>query len=237
MSRKPTCFLLVLVAIVALSGFPAAAFAGGLHLGAAAVGGSQAATVRADTDWGRMPLYFIPNRGQTDSAVAYYVAGADKTVYFTPQGLTFQLAAGDGAAAGSYAVKLDFVGASATTPAGHDPTGAVVSYFTGPDGAQRTGLPTYTTLSYAGLWPGIDLAYSGSASTLKHEFIVGPGADPSQIRLAYRGATVTRNAEGQLVIATPGASFIDDAPVAYQEVGGKRVPVDGWLRARPERRG
>ena len=36
-------------------------------------------------------LYFIENRGQTDSAVHYYLQGKDKTLYFTPTGVTIAL--------------------------------------------------------------------------------------------------------------------------------------------------
>ena len=38
-----------------------------------------------------MPLYFVENRGQVDSRVAYYVQGSDKTIYFTREGVTFAL--------------------------------------------------------------------------------------------------------------------------------------------------
>ena len=47
--------------------------------------------IRIDIDYGKMPLYFIPNQGQMDKQVAYYVQGKDKTIYFTPGGITFAL--------------------------------------------------------------------------------------------------------------------------------------------------
>jgi len=53
---------------------------------------SSIPAVRADLDFGRMPLYFIANRGQLDERVAYYVQGKDKTIYFAPEGLTIALA-------------------------------------------------------------------------------------------------------------------------------------------------
>ena len=58
--------------------------------------GDQAATpsiskVQADLNFGRMPLYFIANEGQLDEQVAYYVQGKDKTLYFTPEGITIAL--------------------------------------------------------------------------------------------------------------------------------------------------
>jgi len=48
-------------------------------------------TLKVDTDYGKMPLYFIPNQGQMDKLVAYYVQGKDKTIYFTPGEITFAL--------------------------------------------------------------------------------------------------------------------------------------------------
>src|SRR5262245_9193728 len=41
--------------------------------------------------YGQLPLYFIENQGQVDGRVAYYVAGKDKTLYFTAQGITIAL--------------------------------------------------------------------------------------------------------------------------------------------------
>ena len=82
-------------------------------------------------------------------------------------------------------------------------------------------------MAYPDLWPGIDLVYSGDTSLLKYTFMVQPGADPGQIRLAYDGASaLTLNEGGQLEVSTPVGGFIDDRPVAYQDVGGERLPVD-----------
>jgi hypothetical protein len=126
-----------------------------------------------------------------------------------------------------WVVKLDFVGATpGVKPVGSDRTGTVISYFQGSPGDWKSGLPSYSRIVYANLWPGIDLAYSGTMDELKYEFIVHPGADPARIRLAYRGASsVQVNAEGRLAVATPSGGFEDGAPVAYQEDSGLRVNV------------
>jgi hypothetical protein len=187
----------------------------------------QAATVQAQMDWGQMPLYFVANQGQMDGRVAYYVQGSDKTLYFTPEGVTFALASPPSAAApeSRWIAKLDFVDANSVQPVGQAQTEAIVSYFKGLPDEWHTGLPTYSKIVYSDLWPGIDLAYSGTVNRLKYEFVVQPGADPARIRLAYRGATVGVNEVGQLAVSTPTGSFQDDAPIAYQEVDGQRVPV------------
>ena len=211
------------------------------------------ATAPARADWGQMPLYFIANQGQIDARVAFYVQGRDKTLYFAPEGITFALtefsadpsspgrehplglAALDSARARAgartrYVIKLDFVEANPVRPVGQDQTDAVISYLKGPPEEWYTGLPTYGGIVYRDLWEGIDLVYSGTVDRLKYEFRLRPGADPARIRLAYRGATVQVNATGQLEVTTPAGGFQDDAPVAYQDVNGQRVPVSvGYL--------
>src|SRR5205085_7567485 len=90
----------------------------------------------------------------------------------------------------------------------------------------KSGLATYATVAYENLWPGIDLIYAGSGDHLKYTFVVKPGADPRQIKLAYRGATgVKVNDGGQLEVTTPADSLRDDKPYSYQQVNGARVPV------------
>ncbi|MCP4541534.1 MAG: hypothetical protein GY832_30760 [Chloroflexi bacterium] len=127
-----------------------------------------------------------------------------------------------------WVVKLDFVNANPDIrPIGQKQTEAVVSYFEGTPDEWHAGLPTYSRIVYTDLWPGIDLVYYGTVNQLKYEFIVHPGTDPAQIRLAYRGATdVTLNAAGQLEVSTPVGGFTDNTPVAYQEINGRRVPVE-----------
>ena len=228
-------------------------------LAAGATAGDAAMRSRAQALLGKLPLYFIENRGQEDPRVAYYLQGRDTAVYFTGTGVTFALTApkADGAAANQppvnavgdtphgrhlpvrrvalapehqsrdrWAVQLDFVGANAVAPRGEDRTPAVVSYFKGADSRSQAGLPTYGSVVYPDLWPGIDLVYTGTAGHLKYTFLVKPGADPDQIKLAYRGATaVALTDAGQLEIATPVGGFTDDRPYAYQDRNDSRDEV------------
>jgi hypothetical protein len=48
-------------------------------------------TARLDDSFGRLPLYFVENRGQTDARVAYTVLGGATQVYFTADCVTFAL--------------------------------------------------------------------------------------------------------------------------------------------------
>jgi hypothetical protein len=193
-------------------------------------------------DFGKIPLQFIPNRGQKDGRVAYYVAGRDKTVYFTAEGLTYVLGGQKGQAGlkendpfgtpdqrrpGRWVVRLDFVEPGAEVkPVGLEASGTVVSYFKGQPGEWKTALAGSSKIIYRDLWPGIDLIYSGSYDAMKYEFLVHPGADPARIRLAYRGAeTVGLTTDGRLEARTPAGSISDDRPLAYQDVGGRQKAV------------
>ncbi|MGA2533810.1 MAG: SBBP repeat-containing protein [Candidatus Aminicenantales bacterium] len=215
-----------------------------LQPGRPTAGAATPAGPRIDPAFGRMPLYFIPNRGQLDGRAAYYIAGRDKSIYFGADGLTISLTQfgpvkrgqkGKTGQTKRWAVKLDFVGAApGVMPAGEAKTGAVISYFKGRPEEWKAGIPAYGRIVYRDLWPGIDLAYSGTTDRLKYQFVVHPGADPSKIRLIYRGASsVDVDGDGRLEVGTPLGGFQDEAPLAYQERDGQRITVPVAFRLEP----
>src|SRR5215213_8777028 len=57
--------------------------------------------------YGKLPLSFIPNAGQTDKAVRYYAQGAGYSFFFTKEGATLSFD-DDGR---GHALALDFLGA------------------------------------------------------------------------------------------------------------------------------
>jgi len=191
-------------------------------------------TLHALPEYGKVPVSFIPNRGQMDERVDYYIPGKDKTIYFGAEGVTFALAPSHKEKS-RWIVKLDFLGANpGLRPIGASETGTVISYFRGTPDKWKTGLAAQSRVVYPDLWPGIDLAYCGTTDALKYEFIVHPGADPSQIRLAYRGArSVEIDEEGRLAVSTPAGGFKDGTPVAYQEKSGERSPISLAYKIEP----
>lgn len=187
---------------------------------------------RLNPDFGRLPLQFIPNEGQVRGPAAFSVQGKARTVYFAAEGLTFVLGGAGEAGPGRpdaarWVVKLDFVDANPkAAPVSLERSGTIVSYFLGEPGDWRSGIAASSRIIYRDLWPGIDLICSGTMDRMKHEFIVHPGADPSQIRLAYRGAeSVELTPAGRLVVSTPVDVFEDDVPSAWQDVDGVRTGV------------
>jgi uncharacterized protein (TIGR03437 family) len=199
----------------------------GQHVQAVGETNSRAAGVaRRDESFGRLPLYFIENRGQMDRRVAFYLQGRDKTIFFTPSGVTLSLTGAAETKAGSrWNLKLDFLGANPQVKIeGLAAAEASFSYFRGARDQWRTGLPAYRDIIYRDLWPGIDLVYAGTVERMKYSFVVKPGADPGRIRLAYRGASrVAINPAGELEVQTPNGNYRDESPVSWQEnVAGRR---------------
>ncbi len=108
----------------------------------------------------------------------------------------------------------------------------VVNYLMGNDPKKwRTQIPTYAKVRFRGVYPGVDLVYYGSESgRLEYDFVVAPGADPKQIRLAFQGADKTVvDPAGDLVLRAGTQEVRFRKPAVYQEIAGRRVAVAaGW---------
>jgi hypothetical protein len=175
--------------------------------------------------YGKLPLSFIPNEGQTEEAVRYYAQGAGYGFFFTKEGARLSFADGEGR---GHALALDFLGADpgATLEAQKRLSGEV-NYLVGDDPAKwQKGLSTHGELLYGGLWPGIDMAVRGEGGNLKYEFHLKPGSSVEDVRLGYRGAKgLSVGTGGELLVQTSLGVLKDAAPVSYQRIAGERVPV------------
>ena len=108
-----------------------------------------------------------------------------------------------------------------------------VNYFRGNDPAKwQSGIPTYRKVSYKNVYPGIDQVWYGNPKQLEHDFIVAPGADPGQIRIAFEGLKGKEDApavrvtvSGDLALALPGGEVLIQKPHVYQEISGRKNVV------------
>jgi hypothetical protein len=104
----------------------------------------------------------------------------------------------------------------------------VVSYFTGPRDSWRTAIPTHESIGYVKLWPGIDLSYRGHGGKLESVYTVAPHADPAQIKLRYSGQNSLKlDDDGNLLLTSSVGEVRETAPILYQDIDAKRVPVEG----------
>ncbi len=176
--------------------------------------------------WNTMPLAFEPNAGQTDASVRFLAHGNGGTAFFTPSQLVVALR-------DQAVLRVGFVGATGTARVqATQLQEGKVSYLIGNDPAKwHRDLPTYGSVTYTSLYPGIDLAYSGTTDQLESVYTLAPGADPSLLRWSYIGAkeaSVDENDNMKITLASSGADLVlmERAPIAWQEIGGQKHPVD-----------
>ena len=103
------------------------------------------------------------------------------------------------------------------------------NYFIGNDPSKwRPDVPNYRAVVYKDIYPGIDLKYYGNGKQMEYDFIVSPGADPSQIQVRYEGVKgISVNDAGELVVKTEWGTVTELKPFVYQLDGSERTLVKG----------
>lgn len=206
-------------------------------------------------DFGRIPLYFIPNTGQFKEGALFHADTSLYTLWLTREGLIFdrmkrvRIDTDDGRSElemGPYIDRLAgpsgyehdisrlvFLGSNQDpriTPV--DITGHRVSYFTGDDrAAWKTGIQTSKAVLYRDLYPHIDLKVYGVEKEIEYDFVVKPGGEASHIGFEYRDVLGTViDKEGDLVVRTAFGELKHSHPVCYQEIQGQRIDVEAEFR-------
>ncbi|MGO9275551.1 MAG: SBBP repeat-containing protein [Terriglobia bacterium] len=202
--------------------------------------GAAAASNRVAAQYGKIPLSFEANQGQTDSHVQFLSRGSGYSLFLTPDEVVLNLErqkpASSSQAPGSKpqaapadTLRMKLVGAnSGAAVAGVDPQPGVVSYLIGNDPKKwHSGIPTYSKVNYAQIYPGVDLVFYGNQRQLEYDFVIAPGADPSRIAWQIEGARARVDAEGNLVLSAPHGSASFQKPVLYQRDGDTKTSVEG----------
>jgi hypothetical protein len=196
--------------------------------------------------YGKLPLSFEPNQGQTNAQVKFLSRGRGYTLFLTPGEAVLAVRKGHGKPSTrlhkaavtpdqppettTTVLRMQLVGANpATRMVGLDALPGKSNYFIGNDPQKwQTNVPHYARIAYEDVYPGIDLVYHGRQRQLEYDFIVGPGADPEAIALSFQGADrVQIDAKGDLVLHTPGGLIRQNKPLVYQEVDGIRQELRG----------
>src|SRR5437879_4336334 len=193
--------------------------------------------------YGKLPLSFEANRGQTDPQVRFLSRGSGYTLFLTPTEAVLTLTKADAHAkrrisgeatlvepekrAGTV-LRMRLVGANpAPEVAGVGELPGKSNYFLGNDPTKwRTNVSTYAKVEYREVYPGVNLVYYGNQRQLEHDFVVSPGADPKVITLAFEGVDgVAIDALGDLVLRTVGGEVRLRKPVVYQDQNGQRAVI------------
>ena len=193
--------------------------------------------------YGKLPLSFEANQGQTEPQVKFLSRGSGYTLFLTSTEAVLMLTKTDAHAkhripgearlvepekgAGTV-LRMKLLGANpAPAVAGVGELPGKSNYFVGNDPKKwRANVPTYAKIEYRDVYPGVNLVYYGNQRQLEHDFVVSPGADPKAITLAFEGMDgVAIDALGDLVLRADGGEVRLRKPVVYQEQNGQRAVI------------
>jgi hypothetical protein len=196
--------------------------------------------------YGKRPLAFEANQGQTDPQVKYLSRGAGYSLFLTSHeavlalheasrqepalsGLKARTSPGKGSRESKSAVlRLKLVGSNAKTEVtGQDELPGKSNYFIGNDPKKwHTKVRQFAKVRYENVYPGVDLVYYGHQRELEYDFVVQPGASPKAIRLGIEGARL-RLEHGDLVMTSAAGDVHLRSAHIYQELNGVRRDVRG----------
>lgn len=126
-----------------------------------------------------------------------------------------------------HAFEMNFVNANpAVEISAQEKITSYSNYFIGNDPSRwASEVASYKVVDYKNLYPGIRLKAYEYSQQFKYDFIVGPGADPANIQLEFKGADRLTIKNNRLIIKTSTGDVIENAPYSYQIINDKTVEV------------
>src|ERR1700730_9436472 len=153
--------------------------------------------------YGKLPLGFEANEGQTDKQVKFLSRGRGYGLFLTSSGAVLSLkrralrfssnqnqllTQSESNDHITLAMRLNGSDSSALIK-GVEQLPGKVNYFIGNDSSKwHTNVSTYSQVHYEGIYPGIDLVYYGSQRQLEYDFRLAKGSSVRTIRLGFEGA-------------------------------------------------
>lgn len=192
-----------------------------------------------NTAYTNAPRGFIQNGGQVrDAEVLYYARLADSKVYFTRSKVYYIFFSGAKSSASAQPgtesdsiviseINQEFPGSNSNCEiSALEKTGASMNfYYPGcRDGIKS--IAVYNRIIYRDFYKNIDLVYyfSGSGS-LKYDFVVRPGGNPSDIKIRFSGCKEIAINNGGLNISNGFARYNELLPFSYQLERDKQISI------------
>ena len=207
------------------------------------------ASARMTESYGKLPLSFEANQGQTDAQVRFLSRGQGYSLFLTDSEAVLALRKpgnSEGAPRGysmprvrpvvkpesirTDVVRMQLAGADpGLRVTGTEKLPGTANYLIGNDRTQwHKNVPTFSKVKYTAVYPGVDLIYYGNQQRLEYDFVVAPNADTKLIRLQFEGAKRLKlDPGGNLEIIAKNGKIAFHKPVIYQEIAGRRKPVEG----------
>ncbi len=178
--------------------------------------------------YGKLPLSFEVNRGQTDREVKFLTRGGGYTLFLTAREAVLSL--GPTPQSAGHVLRMRLAGSGGQARAeGLEPLPGKINYYLGKDSRRwLEGVATYAKVRYENVYPGIDLLYYGAQGRLEYDFVVKPGADPGLIRLEFDGTdSLEVDGNGDLSLVVPGREVRFRKPVVHQAGRGGLHEIAG----------
>jgi hypothetical protein len=175
--------------------------------------------------YGKVPLSFEKNVGQSHPKVGYFSRGVGRSLFLASDEAVLILdkpspKANAAPARKAAVLRMKVEGANPKAKMTADGLApGVTNYYIGKDPTQwREKVPSYMKVRVRETLPGVDLVYYGNNRRLEYDFEVKPGTDPAAIKVEFEGADKANvNGKGDLVLTLPDGEVVFEAPVAYQE--------------------
>lgn len=153
---------------------------------------------------------FFENVGQLkNNSILYYGRIPSGSIGF---GVSTIYLAGDGVEG---IVTLTFDDSTQVIPEGVGTVGYLTNFFL-EGGIECRNVRGFTSIVFINLWQGIDLHYFTTPNGVKYEFVLAPGADPSQIRIRSTGHDVISLDDGSLSINSGQWTLVDEGLIGIQ---------------------
>ena len=192
-------------------------------------------------------IIFIENKGQWPEEVRFSAEIPGGRLFIEEQGLTYSFEDPQQSALkahGShlfqnnhvrknfYAMKVRFLNtALGTKYEGNSPSPTLYSFFYGNDATKwASGAKGYSTVVIHNLYEGIDLEIYSENNSLKYDFKVMPGADPSCIEMEYMGASTIKLNDETLTITTPYQTLKESIPASFAFCSGHKRTIGSSYR-------
>jgi hypothetical protein len=172
--------------------------------------------------YAKLPLNFEENRGQAPADVRYLSRSRSGVLHLRPGSFSLDVDGGQ-------TISVRFAGRAApSAPTGEQRLIGTTSYLIGDEADWVRAVPNYASVRYPSVYPGIDAVFHGNREQLEYDFVLRPGADPAQIRIAFEGADrIVVDAEGNLELSTPHGTMKQLKPRIWQTGPHGRKEVAG----------
>lgn len=213
---------------------------------------TPATRTRINATYAALPLAFEANQGQVDPQVKYMARGNGYTLFLTGNDAVISLYSSEKNSEQTVAsrtnrrirsqsglqktrtlstsvMRMHVVnGNSQARVVATDQLPGKINYYIGSDTSKwRTDVGQYARVSYEDVYRGVNLAFHGGQRQMEFDFIVAPRANPSVIKLGFRGARkISTDASGNLVLVSSNGDLMLHRPIAYQQGNDGRHSVD-----------